>query len=138
VVVSWLALSACLIAARTGKSAMLGSDLAVGIGFALFLFGVLHMNSGAGGAVYARIAHALAGFSYSLYVLHLPLLLFLRAWMVPLQRSQPDAAHLASGVAIGVATLGFAWLVSLFTENKTRAVRNWMRNAIPRLNGASN
>jgi peptidoglycan/LPS O-acetylase OafA/YrhL len=138
VVVSWLALSACLIAARTGKSAMLGSDLAVGIGFALFLFGVLQMNFGAGGAVYARIAHALAGFSYSLYVLHLPLLLFLRAWMVPLQRSQPDAAHLASGVAIGVATLGFAWLVSLFTENKTRAVRNWMRNAIPRLNGASN
>jgi peptidoglycan/LPS O-acetylase OafA/YrhL len=136
-VVSWLVLSACLIAARTGKSAVLGSDLAVGIGFALFLFGVLHMNFRAGGAVYSRIARVLAGFSYSLYVLHFPLLLFLRAWLVPLQRWQPDAAHLARGAAIGVATLAFAWLVSLFTENKTRAVRGWMRNAIPRLDSAS-
>jgi peptidoglycan/LPS O-acetylase OafA/YrhL len=136
VVLSWLVFSACLIAARTGKSAVLGSDLAVGIGFSLFLFGVFHMNFGTCGSAYSRIARVLAGFSYSLYVLHFPLLLFLRAWMVPLQRWQPDAAHVARGLAIGVATLAFAWLVSLVTENKTRAVRNWMKNVIPRIDSA--
>jgi peptidoglycan/LPS O-acetylase OafA/YrhL len=66
-----------------------------------------------------------------LYVLHFPFLLFLRAWIVPPQRWQPDAAHLALGVVIGVATLGFAWLVSLFTENKTRVARQWMRHVVP-------
>ena len=49
VVASLVVLLACFIAARTGKSFMLGSDLAVGIGFALFLFGVLHMNFGIDG-----------------------------------------------------------------------------------------
>jgi peptidoglycan/LPS O-acetylase OafA/YrhL len=129
-VASSIALSACLIAARTGKS-LLASDLAVGTGFALFLFGVLHMNVGIGGTNYPRVAHVLAGFSYSLYVLHFPFLLFLRAWIVSSQRWQPDAVHLAFGLVIGVVTLGFAWLVSLFTENKTRVVRQWMRNGVP-------
>ena len=89
VVVSLLVLSACLIAARTGKSVVLGSDLATGIGFGLFLFGVLHMNFGTGGTNYRRVAHILAGFSYSLYVLHFPFLLFLRAWMVPPEGGSP-------------------------------------------------
>src|SRR5580692_1292530 len=39
--VSSLVLSACLGAARTGYSVVLGSDLGVGIAFGLFLFGVL-------------------------------------------------------------------------------------------------
>ncbi len=137
VVLSWLALLTCLIAARTGKSAALGSDLAVGVAFALFLFGVLHMNFRIGGASYSRVAQFLAGFSYSLYVLHFPLLLFLRTWIVPPQRWQPDAAHLACGVLIGVAALGFAWFVSLFTENKTRVARRWMRSVIPALDTQS-
>jgi len=137
VVVSLLGLSACLIGARTGKSVVFGSNLAVGIGFGLFLFGVLHMNFGTGRPSYPRVAHFLAGFSYSLYVLHFPFLLFLRAWLVPQQRWQPDAAHLALGVVIGVVTLSFAWLVSLFTENKTRVARQWMRNAIPAFDSQS-
>jgi peptidoglycan/LPS O-acetylase OafA/YrhL len=137
VFVSLLVLSACLEAARTGKSVELATNLAVGIGFALFLFGVLHMNFGTGGASYPRVAHALAGFSYSLYVLHFPFLLFLRAWIVPSRKWQPDAAHLALGVMIGVATLGFAWFVSLFTENKTRVARQWMRHVVPVLDSQS-
>ncbi|HXA78375.1 MAG TPA: acyltransferase [Candidatus Acidoferrales bacterium] len=137
VLLSSAVLSACLIVARTNKSFVLGGNLAVGIGFGLFLFGVIHMNFGAGGTGYPRIAHVLAGFSYSLYVLHFPFLLFLRAWMVPAQRWQPDAAHLGLGVVIGAITLGVAWLFSLFTENKTRAARQWMRNVVPALDNGS-
>lgn len=135
--VSLLVLSACLAASRTGKLVALGSNLAVGIGFALFLFGVLQMKLGTTGTSYPRVAHVLAGFSYSLYVLHFPFLLFLRAWIVPSQKWQPDTAHLALGFVIGVATLGFAWLVSLFTENKTRVARHWLRHVIPVLGSQS-
>ncbi len=137
VVVSLLVLSACLIEARTGKSMVLGSNLAVGIVFSFFLFGVLHMNFGTGRPSYPRVAHFLAGFSYSLYVLHFPFLLLLRAWLVPQQRWQPDAVHLVFGVVIGLVTLGFAWLVSLFTENRTRVARQWMRNAVPAFDSQS-
>lgn len=110
---------------------MLGSDLAIGIAFSLFLFGVLQVQIGAPGRYYSQIAHVLAGFSYSLYVLHFPLLLFLRAWLTPPNRWQPDPTHLCYGVALGVVTLCFAWLVSVFTESKTHVARRWMKNALP-------
>jgi peptidoglycan/LPS O-acetylase OafA/YrhL len=132
-----LLLSACLRETRTGNSAVFGSDLAVGISFSLFLFGVLQMDIGTGRGFYPRAAHAIAGFSYSLYVLHFPLLLLLRAWMVPPQRWQPDVTHLCYGAIVGAVTISFAWLMSIFTESKTRVARQWMRNVIPRFDGRS-
>jgi len=136
--ISSLALAGCLMAARTGRLAALGTDLSVGIAFTLFLFAVLYMDFGARSARYHNAARFFAGFSYSLYVLHFPLLLFLRAWIVPSQRWQPDVPHLFYGATIGAVALSFAWLVSTFTENKTRVVRNWMRRVTPRLDGRSN
>jgi peptidoglycan/LPS O-acetylase OafA/YrhL len=131
-------LFACLVAARTGNSALLGSDLALGIAFGLFLFGVLQMNFVIERSFYPRAAHFMAGFSYSLYVLHFPLLLFLRAWLAPQQRWQPDAKHLAYGTIVGTTVLSFAWLMSTFTESKTHIARKWMRTVFPRLDGRSN
>jgi len=127
---SALILFGCLSAARTAIAPMLGRDLVVGIAFTLFLFGVLQRELGAGSRHYLGVAHRFAGFSYSLYVLHFPLLLFLRAWAVPSQRWQPNGAHLLYGSLIGVLVLVFAWTVSLFTENKTRAARHWVRKKL--------
>jgi peptidoglycan/LPS O-acetylase OafA/YrhL len=132
-----LALSVCLIAARTGKAAVLGSDLAVGIAFALFLFVVIHMNIGTQSPSYHHLTRFFAGFSYSLYVLHFPMLVFLRAWIGSSQRWQPDSTHLPYGFLAGLAALTFAWLVSVFTEGRTRTARKWMRNVVPRLDGGS-
>ena len=129
-VLSVLVLFVCLSAARTSIASMLGSDLAVGIAFTLFLFGVLQLELGAGSHPYLSVAHQFAGFSYSLYVLHFPLLLFLRAWIVPSQRWHPDGVHLFYGSLIGVAVLVFAWTISLFTENKTRVARHWIRKRL--------
>jgi peptidoglycan/LPS O-acetylase OafA/YrhL len=135
--ISSVMLSACLVAARTGRIPVLGSDLAVGVAFALFLFGLVHLDAGAQLPAYHDAARFLAGFSYSLYVLHFPMLVFLRAWIGSSQRWQPDPAHLFYGALAGLATLTFAWLVSIFTEGRTRTVRTWARNIVPRLDGAS-
>lgn len=99
--------------------------------FGIFLFGILQLEVRTAGA-YPKVAHLLAGFSYSLYVLHFPLLLFLRAWLAPSHRWQPDALHLFYGLIVGVATLLFAWIVAAFTEKKTHVVRDWMDTLIPR------
>jgi len=129
-VLSSVFLFGCLTAARTSTAAALGSDLAVGIAFALFLFGVLQLELGVDATQYLGAAHRLAGFSYSLYVLHFPLLLFLRAWIVPPQRWQPDGVHLLYGSMIGVLVIGFAWTVAVFTENNTHVARNWVRRML--------
>jgi peptidoglycan/LPS O-acetylase OafA/YrhL len=132
---SSILLSLSLVAARTGSLAVLGNNLTVGISFSAFLFAVLQMGFGSVDGYYSRVTRFLAGFSYSLYVLHFPLLLFLRAWLVPSQRWQPDAPHLAYGTAIGTAVLVFAWSLSLLTEGKTAAARRWMRGIVPPLDG---
>ncbi len=131
----WLALSlsifsGTLAAVRIGKLADVRSDLAVGAVFTLFLFFVLQVGWGAANVAYRNLSGLFAGFSYSLYVLHFPFMLFLRARVTPGDRWEPDATHLIYGFLIGAAALSFAWLVSVFTENKTSIVRKWVARAI--------
>jgi len=82
------------------------------------------------GSVGLRLAKTFAGYSYSLYVLHFPLLLIVRAVLLSSLRWQPDAMYLflRSGIATGVCV--FAFVVSRFTERKTWLVRSWLRNQI--------
>ena len=124
-------LAACLAAARNGKITSQISDLVVGFAFSAFLFGILQLDfwlprDGA----YLRNARLFAGFSYTLYVLHFPLLLFLRAVITPGARWQPDVRHLLSGVGIGVAALTFCWVVARFTEHRTGEVRRSLAKAL--------
>lgn len=125
------ALMASLTAARLGKLAPQGADLAVGLAFAAFLYGVLQLDFKVlADGIYLRGAHLFAGFSYSLYVLHFPFLLFLRAWLVPGNRWQPDATHLLYGLGIGTLVLVFSWLVARVTEFKTREAREGVRKLL--------
>ncbi len=103
------------------------NDLAVGFAFTLFLFAVLQTATGEATPGYSVIAREFAGFSYSLYVLHFPLLLFLRAWIVPPQRWQPTPAHLLLAAGVAILCLFFAWAVSLVTERKTSEARKWVK-----------
>lgn len=130
ILVTSIILISCLVAARLGKSKMLGADLPVGLAFALFLFGILQIDFSVRSRTYANLARFFAGFSYSLYVLHFPAVLFLRAWLAP-YRWRPDFCHFVFLIAIGVGVLAFAWLVSLVFENKTSALRRWMKAVIP-------
>ena len=127
--ISFVMLSACLVAARIGRFDVMGTDLVVGLAFTLFLFAVLQLE---GGASHRAVARTFADFSYTLYVLHFPLALFLRAWLAPPEGWQPDAVHLFLGAIIGIVLLGFAWMVSWCSERKTRAVQEWVRRKIRR------
>jgi peptidoglycan/LPS O-acetylase OafA/YrhL len=124
-----VALCLCFIAART-NIAFVGSDLTLGLVFGAFLLALLQLGSCEIGSAYARLSHLAAGFSYSLYVLHFPFLLFLRAWLTPSERWQPDARHLVVGLGIGIITLVLAWFVSTFTEQKTSIFRDLIKSRI--------
>jgi peptidoglycan/LPS O-acetylase OafA/YrhL len=130
-VFSSAALMAALTAARLGKLAPQGADLAVGLVFAAFLYGVLQLDFKVlADGIYLRGAHLFAGFSYSLYVLHFPLLLFLRARLMPGNRWRPDTTHLLYGLGIGTLVLAFSWLVARATEFKTREAREGVRKLL--------
>ena len=126
-----------LTAARIRIPARLGGDIVVGSAFAVLLFAVLQVDLRTRHSFYSRFTHWCAGFSYSLYVLHFPLLLFVRAWLVPPQRWQPDVSHGVRGVLVGAAVLAFAWLVSLVTEGKTHLARNCLKKTILGTSGSS-
>ena len=116
-------LGVTLFASRSLWNATPQNDLAVGLAFALFLFGILQNVGVKSSPRYAALAHHLAGFSYSLYVLHFPFLLFLRSLLVPVERWQPTRAHLLHAGLAGAGCLLYSWLISLFTEKKTDVVR---------------
>ena len=73
------------------------------------------------------IAKACAGFSFSLYVLHFPLLLLIRAKFLPTLRWQPDLRHLLYGASICAGVLLYAYAIARMTEGNTAAVRAWIR-----------
>jgi len=108
------------------------SDLAVGIASTIFILAVLRNNARSRSGLYSRAAHGLAGFSYTLYLVHLPALIFVSAWLVPGRRWDPDAFNVAKIAAIGTCALAYAYVIARLTEYRTGAVRARVIAAIDR------
>lgn len=73
-----------------------------------------------------------ADFSFSLYVLHLPPLVFLHAllWHRGIEKWQPSVQAIAIGLLICFAAIAYAYIVSRFTEAHTDKVRRWVKQTL--------
>lgn len=104
------------------------ADLAVGASFAAVL-----CSAGRPGPapVTATLASRLAGFSYSLYLVHVPLLFFLAAFSLQRfstpERLQPGFDSLLIYLVGLASSIGLAYGVSRVTEARTEEVRAWLR-----------
>jgi peptidoglycan/LPS O-acetylase OafA/YrhL len=108
------------------------TDYIVGFSFALWLYTLLLVSREDVSPAYARGAKKLAGFSYTLYLTHFPVLLLLRGLLNPQGDWQPDARHLLYALGIGLLVLTYAYWVAEFTEVHTSSVRNrLLRPRIP-------
>jgi peptidoglycan/LPS O-acetylase OafA/YrhL len=76
-----------------------------------------------GSKIYARVASLLAGFSYTLYLTHMPLLFFFRTSLASLPRWQPDGLHLLYGSSIALVVLAYSYAIYWLTESRTGWVR---------------
>ena len=99
------------------------SDLMIGGCFALWIYSLIQGTRMDVSVTYAKTSRTLAAFSYTLYLIHFPLLLLLRGLLDPYGNWQPDASHLFYGLAISLSVLSFAYLVAQFTEARTAQVR---------------
>lgn len=106
------------------------ADFFVGIASTVLILVLLRSHAPSKAGLYSRIARGLAGFSYTLYVVHLPALVFVSAWIVPHRRWQPDAVHVAMVAAIGICALAYAFAIARLTEYRTDAIRARVIGAI--------
>lgn len=127
-----------LIASRSVQNLLL-SDTLVSTAFAVSLYLLLCASArertakvpakpGVVAAASQRWASGLAGFSYTLYLVHFPMLVFVQATFTHfgIGRWQPDVKHLALGALMVPPTLLYAWLISRVTEARTAAIREFV------------
>lgn len=106
------------------EDVILGSAVGVGLWAALSF-----SRQGEPAERYGKISKKFAGFSYTLYVVHLPFILLMHAvvssktgWFAA-GRWQPDAPHLLFATMLFALVLVYAYAVAQLTERHTGALR---------------
>ncbi len=97
----------------------------------------LSTNDGSHSKIYSRTANVVVGFTYSLYLCHFPLLIFLQSALLGGARWQPDLTHILLLGLIVLALCGYAWVFSRITEAKTSQFRRWITGVLARINSTS-
>jgi peptidoglycan/LPS O-acetylase OafA/YrhL len=72
---------------------------------------------------YGSFAKLLASFSYTLYLVHYPILAFIDAAVMGTERWQPSAFLVVTGAGLSAAVLVVAYGISLLTERHTDIIR---------------
>jgi peptidoglycan/LPS O-acetylase OafA/YrhL len=98
-------------------------DFAVGLCFSFWVYFLIQISRDDVSLAYGKTSKTLAGFSYTLYLVHFPVLLLLRGLLDPRGNWLPDWRHLFYALAIALLMLGYAYLVAEFTEARTGVVR---------------
>ena len=78
-----------------------------------------------------RVIRTLARFSYTLYVVHLPLLVLLLAAFAGSARSQPGTESILAAVLLLAAVVAYAFGVAWLTEFRTDRVRQALERRLP-------
>jgi peptidoglycan/LPS O-acetylase OafA/YrhL len=117
--------------ARIHAFPSLVADALPGVSFALFLYVILHYREPLRWGVYTKLARGFAGFSYTLYAVHLPFVTFMTGLIInPWGPWHKDIRHLlAAGFLVSVAYV-YAWLLYLLFERNTASCRRYLSRSL--------
>lgn len=101
-------------------------DLILGTAVTFLIWVILHCARSPLPAVYVRTAHRAAHSSYTLYLVHLPMLIFLKATL-HLPRANPSWSAFMVAMGLLAAIVLYAQLVYQFFERNTDRVRSWIK-----------
>lgn len=107
------------------------SDGAVGVAFAACVLVLLNHPSRRSSGLYAKAASGLAGMSYTLYLVHVPILAFIASLFGASQRWTPTFGSAAVFGVILTAVFLVASLIAALTERNTDVVRNALNRCFP-------
>ena len=114
------------VRAVLGQSSV-AADYLTALGFSWLLYVLVHDRRQTRSGHYATIAHRAAGFSYTLYVAHMPLLIFLWAVLVSGRPWEPTPTRVAEAIFIALGCCAYAYTVAQFTEARTDSVRAFIK-----------
>ena len=107
-------------------------DLAVALGYSAMLVCAKNLK---GPGKFWLIHRGLASFSYTVYLVHFPAMVFVAAFMKSVLDigfgRQPTVAAMIYAGALLVILYGYAWIFAAFTEVHTNAVRSRLSVVIP-------
>ena len=125
------ALPVLLTLARPHIYPALVTDSVIGIALAVIL---ANPEIASGPRFLSRFSETMAGFSYSLYVVHFPLLVFMVALLTQsglmVRRLVPSAMAVGLFFTCLAFAYGFAWAFSLVTERQTPKLRRLLSEQI--------
>lgn len=104
----------------------LDGDLLLGAIVALLIWVMLHCATGPLPHAYSRVARRSARSSYTLYLVHLPLLIFIKASM-RLPRALPGWHAFFVSLGVMVVLLLYAQIVYQIFERNTDSLRKWLK-----------
>lgn len=129
---SGLMFAASLIAGHTSYirnlfgNSVIPADYLTSLGFFQFLYVLLHHTYDVCDTRIYRCVRWLAGISFTLYVVHLPLLVFLRALINAGSPWRPTFETMSLAVVLGGVTLAYAATVAAFSEIHTDRMRRFV------------
>ena len=133
----WLCLSgslllmAALVLERSHRiHSAIDSDYLLAGAFTFFLYGVFGSQNEVSG-LYAHLARFFSDISYTLYLVQMPFLFFVAAFVIGLRTLlQPDLVHLGVGVLVIAVALSYTCSIWLVTEVHTDQVRKFITNRL--------
>ena len=107
------------------------ADYVLGIMVSVLIYVVLSCSRTPMPKAYNLTSHALSRSSYTLYLVHVPLLVFIAAWIAGVRRI-PNAQSVLEGCAIFVVVMLYAQVVWFFFEKRTDTIRGWIKPRVLR------
>ncbi|WP_392534649.1 acyltransferase family protein [Nostoc sp. C117] len=108
------------------------TDLILGIVFSLLILVMSFQQGEKNQNMITGISVWVAEFSYTIYLTHLPFLIFILSLVIKKERWQPDTQHFCYISAILIITLLYARIIYLLTEKNTPQLRDYLKNILSR------
>lgn len=120
-----------LVGIRTNVISSHG-DLILGIVISLLILVISFQQEKENKNMITRISLWVSEFSYTIYLTHLPFLIFILSLVIKNERWQPDTQHLLYMLILLIITLLYARIVYLLTEKNTPQFRDYLKTALSR------
>ncbi len=98
------------------------ADCVLGVAVTILIYAILTCSRTPMPKPYQWTSHVLSRSSYTLYLVHVPLLVFLTAWIAQAQWI-PTPTHVLEGCAIFMVVMIYAQVVWFFFEKRTDVIR---------------